>query len=139
MWTDGQGKVTIGIPPNRNGLGYVCYSRAGIVKPSVVPRLAATQVFEGAPDLDIGPAIGGQNTPIGRIWCDAGFPVALQPETAAAHLVFSLLDPAGNQVEMQNGKGRTRSRGWHTLTVTSSATGPTSFRLAVTYTGSQFL
>ena len=134
MWTDGQGKVTIGIPPNHNGLGYVCYSRAGIVKPNAVPRFAATQVFEGAPDLDIGPANGGHSTRIGRIWCDAGFPVAVQSETAAAHLVFSLLDPAGNQVELHDGKGRTRSRGWHTLTVTSSATGPTSFRVAVTYT-----
>ena len=34
VWTDGQGNVTIGIPPNNNGAGYVCYSRAGLEKPN---------------------------------------------------------------------------------------------------------
>ncbi len=57
VWTDGAGKVTIGIPPNHNGFGYVCYSRAGIDKPNAVVRKTTTQVFEGAEDLDI--ATGG--------------------------------------------------------------------------------
>jgi alpha-amylase len=139
VWTDAQGSVTIGIPQNTNGTGYVCYSRAGLDKQNAVQRHATTQVFEGASDLDIGPAIAGEDTRIGRIWCDAGFPVELKPESAAPHLAFSLQDSAGNPVELQGGKGYTHTRGWHTLIVTSSATGSTPFRLAVTYTSTQHL
>ena len=137
VWTNAQGNVTIGIPQNDNGSGYVCYSRAGLDKPNNVQRYATTQVFEGAPDLDIGPAIGGQDTTISRIWCDAGFPVELRPETAASHLVFSLIDPAGVPIALQSGKGRTQKRGLHTLRVTSSVAGSTPFKIAVTYTSTQ--
>jgi len=44
-----------------------CYSRAGQDPTSAVPHLATTQVFEGAPDLDTGPAIGEETTIVGRI------------------------------------------------------------------------
>jgi len=137
LWTDGQGNATIGIPPNVNGTGYVCYSRARLDKPNQVPRQATTQVFEGAPDLDIGPALAGEETIIGRIWCDRGFPVSLQPKPASPHLVFSLTDPAGHAVALQGGKGQIEKRGWHTVRVNSSATAPTPFQLAVTYTSTQ--
>jgi len=139
VWTDGGGKVTIGIPPNDNGLGYVCYSRAGLSKPNPVTRRATTQVFEGAADLDIGPAVGGETTTIGRIWCDAGFPLELAPASGAAGLTFSVLDPSRNRMPLNNGKGRTTARGWHTLQVTSAAEGATPFELTVTWTSTQNL
>ena len=71
VWTDGNGNATIGIPENDNGLGYVCYSRVGLDKPNHVRRLATTQVFEGAPDLDIEPATPNDETRVGRVWCAA--------------------------------------------------------------------
>ena len=139
VWTDGNGSVTIGIPQNDNGFGYVCYSRAGLGKRNEVGRRSATQLFEGAPDLDIGPAVGGQTVRIGRIWCDAGFPIEIQPQSADAQLTFTLNDPAGALVPIDNGKGSTHTRGWHTLSVASSASGATPFQIAVTYMGTQLL
>jgi alpha-amylase len=139
VWTDGSGNVTIGIPPNENGLGYVCYSRAGLDKPNPVFRRSTTQVFEGADDLDIGPAIGGQSLVIGRIWCDAGFPLELTPQTGATHLTFSVKDAAGTQLPLHNGRGQTNVRGWHSLHVSCEAPGTTPFKLAVTWTATQTL
>ena len=92
MWTDWQGNVTIGIPPNDNGRGYICYSRAGLDKPNPVHRFATTQVFEGGEDLDIGPAVGGKTVRIGGIWCDAGFPIHLQPDSATSDLTLGVVD-----------------------------------------------
>ncbi|MFZ0591472.1 MAG: hypothetical protein WAM39_13490 [Bryobacteraceae bacterium] len=139
VWTDWQGRATIGLPPNRSGLGYVCYSRAGLDKAFQVERFAATQVFEGAEDLDIGPAIGGETVRIARIWCDAGFPIHLESESAGAELSFSVLDSAGNAIQLDQGHGQTRERGWHTLHVTSTGSGPRPFTLAVSYTSTQHL
>jgi alpha-amylase len=139
VWTDSQGKVTIGIPQNNSGLGYVCYSRAGLDRPNEVPRYATTQVFEGAEDLDIGPAAGGHTVRIGRIWCDAGFPLQLRPEGHTPELAFHVHDPAGNAVPLEAGNGRTHNRGWHTLHVISEGTGTRPFKLAVTYTSTQLL
>ncbi len=139
VWTDGQGRVTIGLPPNRNGLGYVCYSRAGQDKGFPVQRYATTQIFEGAEDLDIGPAIGGQTVRIGRVWCDAGFPIHLKPEVASAALSFNVFDSSGKAIHLDAGQGRTQARGWHTLQVSSTGNGPQPFTLAVTYTSTQRL
>jgi alpha-amylase len=139
LWTDGSGKATIGIPPNDNGRGYVCYSRAGLDKPNPVHRHATTQLFEGAPDLDIPPAVGGETVIIGRIWCDAGFPIELKPHSDSDTLTFGVLDNAGDPLELENGKGRTHKRGWHTLQVTSLGAGVAPYQLAVTYAGTQHL
>jgi alpha-amylase len=137
--TDGGGNVTMGIPQNDNGGGYVCYSRAGLDKPNSVTRHATTQVFEGAADLDIGPAVGGETVTIGRIWCEAGFPIELAPETGVAGLTFSVLDPGGNSLAAQDGKAHTGARGWHTLQVSRAAHGVTPFKLVVTWTSTQTL
>jgi alpha-amylase len=137
VWTDWQGNVTIGIPPNNNGTGYVCYSRPNLSRPNSVQRLACTQVFEGAADLDIGPAVAGQTLRVGRIWCDAGFPISIVPESNAANLAFKIHDPQNNALPLDKGQGRTQKRGWHTLNVTSTGAGVTPFKISVTYTSSQ--
>ncbi|MGH9667357.1 MAG: alpha-amylase domain-containing protein, partial [Bryobacteraceae bacterium] len=139
VWTDWEGKATIGVPPNDNGRGYVCYSRAGFDKTNPVHRYATTQLFEGAPDLDIGPAPGGQTAIVGRIWCDAGFPIELKAEPASSAVAFGASDSAGDPLELKDGKGRTEKRGWHTLHASSTAEGATPFKLAVTYTSTQHL
>jgi len=137
LWTDSQGKATLGIPPNNNGQGYVCYSRAGIVKANTVQRLATTQLFEGADDLDISPALPGQTVIVGTIWCDAGFPVELREESGASDLTFSVSGPGRHTLHLEHGKTQTQRRGWHTLEVASSATAAKAFKLLVTYTSTQ--
>jgi alpha-amylase len=139
VWTDSQGNATIGIPPNNNGSGYVCYSRANSSHPNSVRRFACTQVFEGAADLDIGPAGGGQTLRISRIWCDAGFPIALTLESDAANLTFKILDPQAKELPLAQGQARTQIRGWHTLTVDSTAAETKPFKIRVTYTSTQQL
>src|SRR5262249_19555694 len=139
VWTDGQGNVTIGIPPNDNGHGYVCYSRAGLDKPNPVHRYETTQVFEGAADLDIGPAIGGTTVTAGRIWCDAGFPIQLIPETDTTGLTFTVLDFGGNPLVLTQGKTHSQKRGWHTLQVTSTKRNAKPCKVAVHFTSNQFL
>src|SRR3954468_6977965 len=65
--TDDRGRATITIPRNDNGLGYVAYSRQGIGTTFVLPPHATTQVYEGAQDLDIKPAIDGATVRVCRI------------------------------------------------------------------------
>jgi galactose oxidase len=72
VFTDGGGNVTINVPPNVNGLGYVCYSHVGqdrVLTPASHP---AVQDIEGALDLDVLPAMNGKTVTAGRIWCAAG-------------------------------------------------------------------
>lgn len=137
LWTDNQGNATIGIPPNNNGLGYVCYSRSGIDTPNRVQRLATTQLFEGADDLAIGPAVPGQIGVVGTVWCDAGVPLELREESGASGLTFSVFDSVGQAVQLDHGVAHTKRRGWHTLKVASSATAEKPFKLLVTYTSTQ--
>ncbi len=140
LWTDGNGNATIGVPPNKNGEGYVCYSRAGQDRANPVHRHATTQVFEGAADLDIGPAVHGETVTVGRVWCDAGTAVHLAPETigagAAASLKFKVVDATGEELDLTK---PTKQKGWHTVQVTSSASADMPYKVAVTYTAPQHL
>jgi alpha-amylase len=63
VWTDGNGRATITVPRNRNGLGYACFSRNGLGEGFAVVEHAVTQDFEGAPDLDIAPINGAGDLP----------------------------------------------------------------------------
>lgn len=98
--TDGNGSVTITLPRNVNGLGYVCYSRAGLGDSvfEVTPH-AVTQDFEGAEDLDIPPARAGTAVTAGRVWCAAGSAVTavLAPDktgwTGATSITLDILAP----------------------------------------------
>jgi galactose oxidase len=69
--TDGTGAVTVTVPANVNGLGYVCYSRQGQDRALVPASHGVTQDFEGASDLDIRSCTNGETVVVGRIWCAA--------------------------------------------------------------------
>jgi len=99
--TDGAGRATITIPQNKNGLGYVCYSRQGIGSAFQTHVPSAAQALEGAQDLDIKAAAANEATDIGRVFCKAGTEILAQlsfnagdwnPNTA---LTLTGLDPAG--------------------------------------------
>jgi len=73
--TDGHSNVTLKVPKNVNGLGYVCYARPGQITPFTVHRIATTQDFEGAGDLDIRPALEQQSVTVGRVFAGPGNPL----------------------------------------------------------------
>jgi alpha-amylase len=105
--SDAQGHVTLPIPSNAGGLGYVCYSVAGINSRFAATPAAVTQVLEGAADLDIKPAIAANPVQIGRIFCNAGQPIqaSLQFDVTGwgpnTSLTLKLLDPAGNALDQK--------------------------------------
>lgn len=104
--TDGSGSVTITIPKNAGGAGYVCYARAGITGPAHDPAPSAetTQEYAGATDLDIRPAEVGVANRVATIWAQAGKPIRLElwyhtdsSWTATTRLDVTLQDSFGVQ------------------------------------------
>src|SRR5208337_3587490 len=73
--TDGNGQVTITIPKNTKGLGYVCYSRARNGGPFEVVGHDVTQDYEGTQDLDIKPADNTTFVQVCRVFVAAGRPI----------------------------------------------------------------
>jgi alpha-amylase len=156
VWTDYNGVVTIGVPPNDNGMGYVCYSRTGYGQPFSLRPQMVTQVFEGADDLDIGPAQEGVTVQVGRCWCAGGTTVAVTwaPDTsrwtAGTQLVLQLTGPDGSVAASQTWAGlgpypgtlqaQAHQDGWYTARSTgTNLPGNTPYRLTVQYTATQTL
>ena len=73
--TNGGGGVTITIPANVNGAGYVCYSRAGIAGGFSTAGYSVTQEYAGAQDLDIRPADNTGLNQVCRVYAVAGQPI----------------------------------------------------------------
>ena len=104
LTTDSLGRVDLPIPANHAGLGYVCYSVPGIEGQTVTTPQDTTQVFEGAADLDIGPAAPGPAALIGRIYCSPGTQINgvlnfdTSGWTANSSVTLTLQDPAGTTI-----------------------------------------
>jgi galactose oxidase len=157
--TDGNGNVTLTIPQNANGLGYVCYSIQNQGGDFAVTPSAVTQDFDGAADLDILPALSGTAVQAGRIWCAANSPASavLKPVTdgwtAATAISVQLLAPdstvlATQAYTLQTPPGTplqivTGAAGFYTFRLTSSntpaATPNPAFTLSTTYTAPSVL
>jgi galactose oxidase len=155
--TDGNGSATITIPVNRNGLGYVCYSRLGFGAPFTVTPLSVTQDFEGAEDLDVPALTNGNTIQVGRIWSAANAPVHANLTTdvskwsQATAVTVEVLGPSGNVLSTQS-FSRTTPRGtslrvntdqagFHTLRLraTNLPDGAASYTLSTTYTAPRSL
>jgi hypothetical protein len=157
--TDGAGSVSITIPRNINGLGYVCYSRDGLGGGFHVTSRSVTQDFEGAPDLDIPPTRSDGTIQVGRIWCATSAPIeaVLRPDltgwTDATTIKMEVVSPDGtvraSQVASRSTPQGTRlqttaqAAGFHTLRLTASRTPVANARpayaLSATYTAPQVL
>jgi alpha-amylase len=158
--TDAAGRVVLTIPPNKAGLGFVAYSVVGIDSGiEVVPPFTVTQEFDGAADLDIGPAVDGRSVPVSRIWCDARTPliaaVTINKTGWAQNtsLTLDLFDPTGAQIDEQKFDRRSqpdtalrtiiRTQGYHAFSVRlANAPDPDKtvpYTLSVTYTASRRL
>ncbi len=69
--TRADSQVSLVIPKNQNGNGYVCYARSGQLKAfSPAPR-PTTQDYEGAADLDIKPAVENDRIQVCRVFIEA--------------------------------------------------------------------
>lgn len=157
--TDANGRVSFTIPPNRAGLGYVAFSRHGIGEQIQIVSKSVTQVFEGARDLDIRPAVSGQTIPVCRIWCESNSPIAAKLEFEASNwppntlLSLHLLDPQGAVTAKQDYHppgdsniaidASAATKGFYSFEVSlsgaPSALSELPYRLAVTYQASRRL
>jgi len=150
--TDGAGRATITIPPNVNGLGYVCYSRTGAGRSATSQKHAATQTFEGAQDLDIRPATAGTAVQIGRVFCETGTLIRGvltfddKDFSASTRLALQLFDAAGSKLAetifRKGDQGRkveamATTTGFHAFAIVASETPETNpkphYELDVTY------
>jgi hypothetical protein len=158
-FTGGAGNVTITIPPNNNGLGYVCYSVEGRDSAFDITTRSVTQEFQGAADVDILPALAGKTVQVGRVWCASNSPIraTLRPVTTgwtdATSILLELLDPAGRvlahqTVTLQTSAGSQLqttavAEGFHAFRLTASNTPDSNqnpeYTLSVTYTAPQVL
>jgi hypothetical protein len=155
--TDGNGNVTITIPVNNNGTGYVCYSRSGQGGGFPITTVPVNQDFEGAIDLDIPPAFGGQAVEAGRVWCAANSAIKLnfKPDrsgwTSATQITLELIAPDGSVRASQTAKldssanttiaSTTAAEGYYTLRLLAANTPATNanpaFTLSTTYSAPQ--
>jgi alpha-amylase len=150
--TDGSGQVTITIPRNTNGLGYVCYAPPGVGGAFQIRSHTVTQTFQGAQDLDIKPASTAQSVDIGRVFCEEGKPVLgvlrfdATDWTPATALTLELLDPdgasLGTKVFNQGDQGGqlaavAAKTGFHTFRIRAAGTPATNpkptYSLQTTY------
>jgi alpha-amylase len=156
--TGGNSAVTITIPRNENGLGYVCYARPAQVGPFPVQPRAVTQDHEGAADLDIRPAAEDQQVQVCRVFTGQDTDVEAKlffdssHWTPATSIQMDVVGPDGTAVAGktydQSAQGaalrfRTRLKGFHALLVRASNTPaqnktPT-YNLRMTYTAPQVL
>jgi alpha-amylase len=157
--TDHTGNVTITIPANANGRGYVCYSRTRAKTPFPVQAIETTQEFAGAADLDISPATTAGFTDVCRIWAQAGKRIVgalffdashWTPETS---IELELQDPNGKMISSGTFKAGTaqgtklnanaNQTGYYLFRIKADKTPAKNvspgFHLRVTYTASQHL
>ena len=149
--TDAAGNVTLDIPQNSNGLGYICYSRQFQSGGFDITAHSVTQDFEGAADLDILPALNGKAVQAARVWCSAGSPLRAQLTadikgfTDASAILLELIAPDGSVLARQSFTksdsgalaATTRATGFYGCRLTASNTPPgnpnSAYTLSVTY------
>ncbi len=153
---DDRGRVTVTIPRNDGGRGYVCYARAGIGGAFTIQGHSVTQDYDGAQDLDIKPADSTQFVQVCRVWVAAGKPIraVLRYDTSSwtneTNLVLELTDPAGTrigsrtyalQAQGEAVDATAATTGWYTFhirSVNTPADNPQpNYRLSVTYQAPQ--
>ncbi len=135
-WTDGNGRVTFGIPPGANGRGYGCWSRIGLSQPIQRPTYSCEQIFFGAADLDI-PPISAAPTGVGRIWCAKGTAIVtrLIVHTRGVKATLTIMGP--DHIPLPFPSHTVKVTGWHTIAIEGiMPTGIVSsdFELTVQYT-----
>jgi alpha-amylase len=136
--TDAASMVTITIPTNANGQGYVCYSHPAQIGPFIPKAIATTQDYEGASDLDIKPAVENTLVNVCRVFADAQQDIQGELFFDASHWaqntsIHLQLDDPGGAVAAQKvynastAQGaalsfKTQQKGFHTFRIQSANT-----------------
>jgi alpha-amylase len=157
--TESNSQVSIVIPRNMNGQGYVCYARATQFKPRLPAIRVTTQEYEGAPDLDIKPAVERERVQVCRVFVEEHTELQVRLSFDAAQwtqetfLQLEIDTPQGGSLLSKkfvqtdsNGASvgaKTPSKGFYPIFVTSMNTpagnkAPT-YKIAVSYTAPQIL
>jgi alpha-amylase len=105
--TNATSQVTLRVPANVGGRGYVCYAPQKNVIPAPRSPLTTTQVYEGAQDLDIKPASEAAPVQVCRIYAAKGTSIQAHLSPDAAHwtlattLEVDIKDPSGHTLASQ--------------------------------------
>lgn len=137
--TDGNGRLTLTVPCNAYSRGdnTLCLSRTGYGNP--FPKLSpryTTNVFEAAQNLIIPRATEAGTVP-GKIWCAPDTEIELaKPEGDGVR--FTVTDATGNVIiDRGQWSGKTKERGYHTITAFSPTSVPAAYKLSATYMATQ--
>jgi alpha-amylase len=136
IWTDSNGRATFTIPSNawNSGQSYLCFTVAGHDSAIAVQPRQTNQTFFGSPDLSIGPATAA-GSQVCRIWCAPDSTVSLN-KILGNGVRFTLTDEDGAMILHKDvWSGKTRTRGWHTLTAFAPSAAEEPFTVEVSYTG----
>lgn len=156
--TNAHSMATVTIPKNTGGRGYACYGPPAQVRPFEGTPIATTQVYEGASDLDIKPAMAAERVQVCRVFAGAhtGMQLRLQADTAhwtdttsiklavtgpdGATIVSRTVDRSAQGAAIQV---QVEKKGFQSLFVEADHTPDQNrnpeFKLAVTYTAPQHL
>ncbi len=132
VWTNWDGTVTITIPADVNGGGYVCYSWQGYGGGYQINNYAVTQEYAGATDLDIRPADNTAQVQVCRVYVAKGKSVSgalfydATKWTGATKIVAELDGPNGKAIVTTSFSTATQGK---TISATASATGWYTFKL----------
>lgn len=148
VWTDGNGNATIWLPPNNNGHGYVVFARTG-QNEAIVPEIqTTTQVFEGAPDLDIAGAFSTSASLVCNLFIKGGTVLYVKREMGPQDLQIFVKSPGGLSIPSMGADSTAAEVSFHitltdtyTVLVQKMATSalPSAFRFAMTYQAPQTL
>jgi len=136
IWTDSAGRATFTIPSNawNAGQSYLCFTVAFHDSELVIHPRQTNQTFFGSTDLSIGPATPAGSA-VGRIWCAADSPISLN-KIAGEGVRFTVTDANRNVILGKDvWKGKTKTRGWHSVAAFSPSTAAVIFAVEVSYTG----
>jgi alpha-amylase len=105
--TNATSQVTLTVPANVGGRGYVCYAPSKNVIRAARSPLATTQIYEGAQDLDIKPASEAAPVQVCRVYAAAGTSIEVHLSPDAAHwteattIEVDIKDPSGRTLGSQ--------------------------------------
>lgn len=156
---DSDTRVTIMIPKNGNGTGFVCLAPRKSLPAVIRVSHQTTQVFEGAQDLDLKPATDGESVIAGRVFAAAGSRMALRLSIDVTHWTansfarLGIVDPSGSGIgeAEANGAGggatelsvTVTTSGFHSISIFSENLPPdrknSNYKIVVRYTAPKTL
>ena len=108
--TDSNSQVTITVPSNKDGAGYICYARRKLASLNRPSRITV-QEFEGATDLDLKPAAENESIQVGSVYAASGtsIDISLTMDTSnwtdSNTVLLQITGPTGTSVGRKEFRG----------------------------------